>query len=148
LALVHDGDRILLAHKPGWGARRSILAGFTLPGESLEECVHREVLEESGVRVDKLSYFGSQPWPFPQQLMIGFFAQYVAGVIQIDAEELEGADWYDFRQLPPLPPPLSLSRQMIDAWAQSRRSAAAQTDRIGGLDRHATEISTVGEGGN
>lgn len=80
--------------------------------------------------------------------MIGFFAQYVAGVIQIDAEELEGADWYDFRQLPPLPPPLSLSRQMIDAWAQSRRSAAAQTDRIGGLDRHATEISTVGEGGN
>lgn len=121
LALVHDGDRILLAHKPGWGKRRSILAGFTLPGESLEECVHREVLEESGVRVDGLAYHGSQPWPFPQQLMIGFFARYVSGSIEIDAEELEGADWYDFRELPPLPPPLSLSRQMIDAWAESRK---------------------------
>ena len=121
LALVHDGDRILLAHKPGWGARRSILAGFTLPGESLEECVHREVLEEAGVRIDALAYFGSQPWPFPQQLMIGFLAHYVSGAIEIDAEELEGAEWYHFRHLPALPPPLSLSRQMIDAWAQSRQ---------------------------
>ena len=120
LALVHDGDRILLAHKPGWGARRSILAGFTLPGESLEECVHREVLEEAGVRIEALDYFGSQPWPFPQQLMIGFFARYVSGAIEIDAEELAGADWYDYRDLPPLPPPLSLSRQMIDAWRGMR----------------------------
>ncbi len=120
LALVYDGDRVLLAHKPGWGKRRSILAGFTLPGESLEECVHREVLEEAGVRVESLDYFGSQPWPFPQQLMIGFYARYVSGAIEIDAEELAGADWYDYRQLPPLPPPLSLSRQMIDAWARSR----------------------------
>jgi NAD+ diphosphatase len=126
LALVHDGDRILLAHKPGWGARRSILAGFTLPGESLEECVHREVLEEAGVRVDGLAYFGSQPWPFPHQLMIGFFSRYVAGTIEIDTEELEGAEWYDYRELPPLPPPLSLSRQLIDAWARSRGAGASQ----------------------
>src|SRR5437660_1795230 len=128
LALVHDGgDRILLAHKPGWGARRSILAGFALPGESLEECVHREVLEEAGVRVGDLAYFGSQPWPFPHQLMIGFFSKYIAGTIEIDAEELEGADWHDYRRLPPLPPPLSLSRQMIDAWAHTRRNSAGQT---------------------
>ena len=121
LALVHDGaDRILLAHKPGWGARRSILAGFVLPGESLEECVHREVLEESGVRVTDVAYFNSQPWPFPHQLMIGFTSRFVSGEIVIDAEELEGAEWYDFRSLPPLPPPLSLSRRMIDAWAQAR----------------------------
>ena len=124
LALVHDGaDRILLVHKPGWGARRSILAGFTLPGESLEQCVHREVLEEAGVRVTDVTYFGSQPWPFPHQLMIGFFARYVSGEIVIDAEELEGAEWHDYRALPPLPPPLSLSRQMIDAWAETRRAA-------------------------
>jgi NAD+ diphosphatase len=122
LALVHDGDdRILLAHKPGWGSRRSILAGFVLPGESLEECVHREVLEEAGVRVTDVVYYGSQPWPFPHQLMVGFFSRYVSGEIVIDAEELEGAEWHDFRELPPLPPPLSLSRQMIDAWAESRR---------------------------
>lgn len=117
LALVHDGaDRILLAHKPGWGARRSILAGFVLPGESLEECVHREVLEESGVRVADLVYYSSQPWPFPQQLMVGFNARYVSGEIVIDAEELEGADWYSADALPPLPPPFSLARKMIDAW--------------------------------
>ncbi|HLJ53656.1 MAG TPA: NAD(+) diphosphatase, partial [Chthonomonadaceae bacterium] len=101
LALVHDGDRILLAHKPGWGARRSILAGFVLPGESLEECVRREVLEEAGVEVDQIEYFGSQPWPFPQQLMIGFRTRYNSGVIRIDADELAGADWYDFRSMPP-----------------------------------------------
>jgi NAD+ diphosphatase len=120
LALVHDGDRILLAHKPGWGSRRSILAGFALPEESLEECVHREVLEEAGVRVTDVVYFGSQPWPFPHQLMIGFSARYTAGEIVIDAEELAGAEWYDFRSMPPLPPPLSLSRQMIDSWVKSR----------------------------
>ncbi len=122
LALVHDGDHVLLAHKPGWGKRRSILAGFTLPGESLEECVHREVLEEAGVRVQDLSYFGSQPWPFPQQLMIGFFGRYMSGDIVIDADELAGADWYNYDALPALPPPLSLSRQMIDAWARSRQA--------------------------
>ena len=122
LALVHDGDRVLLAHKPGWGKRRSILAGFTLPGESLEECVHREVLEEAGVRVMDLTYFGSQPWPFPQQLMIGFFGRYADGEIEIDADELAGADWYDYRELPALPPSLSLSRQMIDAWARGRQA--------------------------
>jgi len=120
LALVHDGDRILLAHKPGWGSRRSILAGFALPEESLEECVHREVLEEAGVRVTDVVYFGSQPWPFPHQLMIGFFARYTGGEIVIDAEELAGADWYDYRSMPPLPPPLSLSRQMIDSWVKTR----------------------------
>ncbi len=123
LALVHDGDRILLAHKPGWGARRSILAGFAVPGESLEECVHREVLEEAGVRVSELQYFGSQPWPFPHQIMIGFYSRYVSGDIVIDAEELAGAEWYDFENLPQLPPPLSLSRQMIDAWTECRRTS-------------------------
>lgn len=121
LILVHDGaDRILLAHKPGWGPRYSILAGFVLPGESLEECVQREVDEEAGVQVTDLEYAGSQPWPFPHQLMIGFNAHYAGGDIRIDAEELDHAAWFDARELPPLPPPLSLSRQMIDAWHRTR----------------------------
>lgn len=120
LMLVHDGaDRILLSHKPGWGERYSILAGFVLPGESLEECVHREVQEEVGLEVEALVYAGSQPWPFPQQLMIGFTARYKSGEIRIDEEELDHAAWFDVRELPPLPANLSLSRQMIDAWRRS-----------------------------
>ncbi len=120
LILVHDGaDRILLAHKPGWGDRYSILAGFVLPGESLEECVQREVEEEVGVRVTDLQYVGSQPWPFPHQLMIGFTARHRSGDIRIDTLELDHAAWFDANALPALPPPLSLSRQMIDAWKQA-----------------------------
>lgn len=121
LILVHDGaDRILLAHKPGWGQRYSILAGFVLPGESLEECVQRETDEEAGLRVTDLEYVGSQPWPFPHQLMIGFNARYLAGDIEIDADELDHAAWFNASELPPLPSPMSLSRQMIDAWQRSR----------------------------
>lgn len=118
LMLVHDGaDRILMAHKPGWGDRYSIFAGFVLPGESLEECVHREVAEEAGVTVGELEYAGSQPWPFPHQLMIGFRARYLAGEVEIDSDELDDARWFQAADLPALPGHLSLSRQMIDAWA-------------------------------
>jgi NAD+ diphosphatase len=121
LILVHDGaDRILLSHQPGWGEMYSILAGFVLPGESLEECVQREVEEEVNLHVTDLVYAGSQPWPFPQQLMIGFTARYSHGEIRIDEQELDRAAWFAAGELPPLPPPLSLSRRMIDAWRLSR----------------------------
>ena len=118
LILVQDGPRLLLAQKPGWGTRWSILAGFVEPGESLEECVRREVKEEVGIDVDTLAYAGSQPWPFPHQLMVGFTAQYAGGEVQAEAAELERAAWFTRDALPDLPPPVSLSRQMIDAWAQ------------------------------
>ncbi len=118
LILVQDGPRLLLAQKPGWGTRWSILAGFVEPGESLEECVRREVQEEVGLDVDALVYAGSQPWPFPHQLMVGFTAQYAGGEVQIEAAELERAAWFTRDTLPDLPPPVSLSRQMIDAWAK------------------------------
>jgi NAD+ diphosphatase len=116
LILVHDGPRLLLAQKPGWGSRWSILAGFVEPGESLEECVRREVKEEVGVDVGALAYAGSQPWPFPHQLMVGFTAQYTSGDIRPDGEELERAAWFTRETLPDLPSPVSLSRQMIDTW--------------------------------
>ena len=116
LILVHDGPRLLLAQKPGWGTRWSILAGFVEPGESLEECVRREVKEEVGIDVGALAYAGSQPWPFPHQLMVGFTAGYAGGDITPDGEELERAAWFTRETLPDLPPPVSLSRQMIDAW--------------------------------
>lgn len=124
LALVHDGDRILLAHKPGWGKRYSILAGFVEPGESLEECVRREVHEEAGVAVGDIAYAGSQPWPFPSQLMVGFTARWAGGALRIDDKELDHAAWFSVDALPELPAPLSLSRQLIDRWAASAAARA------------------------
>jgi NAD+ diphosphatase len=127
LVLVHDGaDRVLLSHQPGWGETYSILAGFVLPGESLEECVRREVEEEVGIQVTDLVYRGSQPWPFPQQLMIGFAARYQSGELRIDTRELDAAAWFDFREMPPLPPPVSLSRQMLDTWSRAQRDVEAR----------------------
>lgn len=121
LALVHNGDEILLAQKDGWGDRYSILAGFVEPGESLEDCVQRETFEEVGVDVDTVQYRGSQPWPFPHQVMVGFTARYAGGDIVIDTHELVAARWFHVDDLPGLPPPLSLSRQLIDAWVREQR---------------------------
>jgi NAD+ diphosphatase len=125
IVLIHDGDRVLLTHKPGWGPMNSLVAGFVEPGESLEECLAREVLEEVGVEVDELRYFGSQPWPFPHQLMVGFFARYKAGEIRIDANELDAAAWFHVDNLPPLPGKLSIARQLLDTWIASRRAPPA-----------------------
>jgi len=122
LILVADGPRLLLAHKPGWGPRYSILAGFVEPGESLEECVRREVREESQLEITGLAYAGSQPWPYPHQLMIGFTAEYAGGEILVDGEELDHADWFTVDTLPELPSAVSLSRQMIDRWIAGQRS--------------------------
>jgi NAD+ diphosphatase len=122
IGLIHDGDRVLLSHKPGWGPMNSLIAGFVEPGESLEECLAREVLEEVGVEIDDIRYFGSQPWPFPHQLMVGFFARYTKGEIQIDKNELDAAAWFHVDSLPQLPGPLSIARQLLDAWIASRRT--------------------------
>lgn len=121
LALVHDGEHVLLAHQPGWGKRYSILAGFVEPGESLEDCVRREVAEEVSIEIADVTYSGSQPWPYPTQLMVGFQARYVAGELQPDRLELDDAAWFHVDALPELPAPLSLSRQLIMAWVRSLR---------------------------
>ncbi len=122
LILIHDGPHLLLAQKPGWGTRYSILAGFVEPNESLEDCVRRETREEAGLEITDLAYAGSQPWPYPHQLMVGFTARYAGGEIVIDEAELERAAWFDVGSLPDLPPPLSLSRQMIDAWVAGQKA--------------------------
>lgn len=122
IVLIHDGDRALLTHKPGWGPMYSLVAGFVEPGESLEDCLVREVLEEVGASVDDLRYFGSQPWPFPHQLMVGYFARYRGGELRLDTSELDAAAWFHVDALPPLPGPLSIARQLIDAWITERRS--------------------------
>jgi len=121
LALVHDGERMLLAHKPGWGKRYSCIAGFTEPGEALEECVQREVYEEVGLEVTDIHYVGSQPWPFPHQLMVGYTARAVGGTLRLDQQELDDAQWFSLDALPEMPPPLSLAHFIITTWVERTR---------------------------
>jgi NAD+ diphosphatase len=94
----------------------SCLAGFVEPGESLEQAVVREVREEVGVEVGDVRYWGSQPWPFPHSLMIGFTARWTSGEIEIDPSEIVDAQWYRRDALPPIPPGISIARKLIDAW--------------------------------
>lgn len=115
IVLVQRGTEALLGRSPRFDAGvYSTLAGFVEPGESLEECVHREILEEVGVRVGNLRYFGSQPHPFPHSLMIGFVADWIAGDIVIDRDEIEDARWFTASDLPTLPHPMSIARALIE----------------------------------
>jgi NAD+ diphosphatase len=128
ITLVRRGDEALLASSGRFPVPFfSTLAGFSEPGESLEETLVREVREEAGVQVDDVRYFGSQPWPFPNSLMIGFTAQWRAGEIAVDGEEIKEARFFKADALPMIPPKLSIARQLIDAWVTeiTGRPAAA-----------------------
>lgn len=117
IVLVHRGREVLLARAHNFPAAfYSILAGFVEPGESLEEALAREVREEVGIEVDNITYFGSQPWPFPNSLMIGFTARYAGGEVQINGHELVDAGWFRADCLPEIPPKLSIARRLIDSW--------------------------------
>jgi NAD+ diphosphatase len=121
IVLVERDGRVLLARARRFAAPMySVLAGFVEPGETLEETVAREIGEEVGIRVKNLRYFGSQPWPFPDSLMIGFTAEYAGGEIAIDEEELIDAGWYDPADLPAIPGKISIARQLIDWFVQGR----------------------------
>lgn len=112
---VTRDDRILLARNANFPAAfYSVLAGFVEPGESLEGTVRREIREEVGIEVGEIRYFGSQPWPFPNSLMIGFTARWVANEIAVDRRELAAADWFTADALPKIPPPPSIARRLID----------------------------------
>jgi NAD+ diphosphatase len=127
---IDHGERVLLARGPNTPpGMYSTLAGFVEPGESLEEAVAREVAEEVGIRIRNVTYFGSQPWPFPNSLMIGFTTEYAGGDIVPQPGEIEDARWWTVDELPNLPGPLSISRALIDAWivAQGRDPASVAT---------------------
>ena len=125
IVLVHDETRILMARPPRFPAKwYALVAGFLEPGETFEECAAREVLEETGIVIDDLRYFGNQPWPFPHQVMVGFFARAVSREITIDRTELEDARWFDASAMPELPSPISIARRMIDAWLEQQRASS------------------------
>ncbi len=131
LVVDEQRDRVLLGRQPSWPpGRYSALAGFVEPGESLEDAVAREVLEESGVEVAGAHYDSSQPWPFPSSLMLGFTVRYVAGDAVASDGELEDARWFTRQELEEaaagqgetlLPPPVAIARTLIDGWLSRPR---------------------------
>lgn len=121
IVLVTRGDEVLLARSPRFVTGvYSTLAGFVEPGESAEECVAREVREEVGIEVHNLHYLGSQGWPFPHSLMLGFHAEYAGGEIVPQADEIEDAAWFPIDNLPPLPMQRSIARYLIDLYVARR----------------------------
>lgn len=115
IVLIRRPGEVLLARKAEWpDGRYGLVAGFVDFGESLEETVLREVKEETGVSVQDIRYIGSQAWPFPNQLMAGFTAEYAGGELCVDHHELEDARWFPVTNLPELPPPRSIARYLLD----------------------------------
>jgi NAD+ diphosphatase len=123
IVLVSDGDRLLLARSQRRGAVFfSCLAGFIEPGETVEEAVAREVFEEAGIQVKDIEYVKSQPWPFPSQLMLGFYASYAGGELNPCPEEIAEADWYTVDALPATPAPsISVAGQLIEEYCRRYR---------------------------
>ncbi len=121
IVLVTRGDELLLARSPRFvSGVYSTLAGFVEPGESVEQCVAREVREEVGVEIATPQYIGSQNWPFPHSLMLGFHAEYVSGDIVPQPGEIEDAQWFSIHDLPPLPASKSIARYLIDLYLARR----------------------------
>ncbi len=122
VAVVRDGKLLLARNRNFRRPFYSVLAGFVEPGETFEQCVQREVHEEAGITVKNIRYVGSQPWPFPDSLMVGFTAEYDSGELTVDGEELHEAGWFAPDNLPPIPPPGSISRRLIDLFLNGHLS--------------------------
>ena len=119
IVLIHKGDEVLLVRAKNF--KRDffgLVAGFVETGETLEEAVAREALEETGVTITNIRYFGSQPWPYPCGLMVGFNADYVSGDIHLQASEIAKGGWFRKDNLPNIPEKLSIARMLLDAWLE------------------------------
>lgn len=117
IVAVTKGDKLLLAHNVRYNhvpERYSVLAGFVESGESAEDTIRRELMEEVGITVKNIRYFGSQSWPFPNSMMLGFTAEYESGEVIPDGEELDKAGWFGADELPEIPPFGSISRKLIE----------------------------------
>ena len=126
IVLIRRGDECLFVRKPGWPAGQyGMVAGFVEFAESFEECVVREVAEETGLAVEDIRYVGSQNWPFPSQIMAGFTANWAGGELVVDTTELESAAWFSAHNPPlVLPPPTSIARFIVDRYAPELVAAA------------------------
>lgn len=115
ITAVTKDKKILLAHNANFIEKRySVLAGFVEPGETFEDCVAREVFEETSIKVKNIKYFGSQPWPFPDSLMVAFICEYDSGEIKVDDVEITDASWYSADELPNIPFKGTIARKLID----------------------------------
>jgi NAD+ diphosphatase len=115
---IERGDSILLVRARSFRTNHhGLVAGFLETGESLEQCVEREVREEAGIKIKNLQYFGSQPWPYPFGLMVGFTAEYAEGELHLQKEELCEGGWFTKDNLPNIPDKASIARRLIDDWA-------------------------------
>ncbi|WP_049721638.1 NAD(+) diphosphatase [Gilvimarinus polysaccharolyticus] len=127
IVLVTNGEYCLLAqHQRSRTGTYSALAGFVEAGEPIEQTVEREVLEEVGLTVKQLEYVTSQSWPFPAQLMLGFYAQYDSGAIVPQLDEIREAHWYHYSELPKVPPAGTIARQLIDGFIHRCEMAASE----------------------
>ena len=128
IVLVRKGEHMLLARNVAWPTTMfSTLAGFVEPGESIEQTVHREVAEEVGIEVTNLRYLGSQSWPFPNSLMLGFHADYASGEFAFHDGEIAEARWFHYRELPNVPGGTAISRWLINAFIDEMTAAEKNT---------------------
>lgn len=121
IVLLHKDDDVFLVRANNFKRHFfGLIAGFVETGETLEHAAMREVMEETALSIKNISYFGSQPWPYPFGLMVGFFAEYAGGEISLQRTELAEGGWYNIDNLPPLPEKLSIARRMIDSFLSER----------------------------
>ena len=130
IVLIRKGDSILLVHARNFkGTFHGLVAGFLEIGETLEECVRREVMEETGLTICNIRYFASQPWPYPSGLMVGFTADYAGGELKLQDDELSSGAFFTRDNLPEIPSKLSMARQLIDDWLYSTANGCKQVSK-------------------
>jgi len=118
IAIIKNGKLLMAKHSYGLKNRYALVAGFIEAGETLEQGVKREIMEEVGLKVKNIKYFGSQPWPFPNSLMIGFTAEYDSGEINVDGKEIVDAKWFDVDEVTPMPSKISISSELIEWYTE------------------------------
>jgi NAD+ diphosphatase len=121
IGAVTRGDRLLLVRHHRFAQRFTVVAGYVEPGETLEECVHREVREETSLEISEPRYFANQPWPFPHSLMVGFTAEHLSGEIRVEPSELIEGGWFPADAMPAVPDRVTIARRLIDAFVGAQR---------------------------